>query len=303
MCVIINLRRANKTETEAMPPIELRTTKNGLRILLEIFHLEFYSLKSHRLSDVVLIAIDFEGINTIQSGFAQKKDCQVGLAILDMKEIHEVSPDKLISTYNFATGSPSYLKKASEKFIFGDTIAIRPSDIVDRIQSLIPLGRNIVFVGHGIINDLSVLRALDFQSPALLSAVLDTFQVANEVFEFWAGSLSELLVLLGCSFNRLHCAGNDANFTLKALLLLAARGYTDRWWEREGDYDTLAILQQVSKCPIPHWVDPEVRAMEEREKRRGRSRKYQSKLWSKEEQERIRAARKLKREGITDILF
>ena len=151
-----------------MPPIELRITKNVLHILHEILRLECSSSRSLRLSDVVLIAIDFEGINTIKRGFAQKNDCQVGLAILDTKKINKVSPAKLISTYNFATGSPSYLRKASEKFIFGETITIHPSDIVDRIQSFIPPARNIVFVGHGIIRDLGVLRALDFQTPVLL---------------------------------------------------------------------------------------------------------------------------------------
>jgi hypothetical protein len=284
-----------------MRPIELSIAKNGLHILHEVFRLECYSFRSPRLSDAVLIAIDFENINTIKSGFSHKNNCQVGLAVLDTKKINQVSPDKLISTYNFATGSPSYLRKASEKFIFGETITIRPSDMADCIQSSIPPARNIVFVGHGIVNDLQALQALGFQFPVLLSGVLDTFQVANEVFQFWAGSLSDLLLSLGCSFNRLHCAGNDANFTLRALLLLAVQGFTDQQRDQVGDYDTLGILQQISTCPIPHWVDPEVRALEKREKRRERSRKHQSKTWDKEKQEQIRAARKIKKEGITNV--
>jgi CRISPR/Cas system endoribonuclease Cas6 (RAMP superfamily) len=116
-----------------MRPIELSIAKNGLHILHEIFRLECYSFRSPRLSDVVLIAIDFENINTIKSGFSHKNNYQVSLAVLDTKEINQVSPDKLISTYNFATGSPSYLRKASEKFIFGETITIRPSDLADCI--------------------------------------------------------------------------------------------------------------------------------------------------------------------------
>jgi hypothetical protein len=288
-------------KSEVMRPIVPSIAKNGLYILHEIFHL--HSSRSPRLLDVVLIAIDFENINTIKSGFSQKNNCQVGLAILDTKEINQVSPNTLISTHNFATGSPSYLTKASKKFIFGETITICPSDIAIRIQSFIPLARNIVFVGHGIINDLQALQALGFQFPALLSGVLDTFQVANEVFQFWAGSLGDLLLSLGCSFNRLHCAGNDANFTLRALLLLAAQGFTSQQQQRDqtGDYDTLSVLRQISTCPIPHWVDPEVQALEKRGKRRERSRKHQSKTWDKEKQEQIHAARKLKKEDVTHI--
>jgi hypothetical protein len=275
-------------------PRELPIAKNGLQILREIFRLGHHPYYSPQLSDVVLVAIDFENINTIKSGFAQKEDCQIGLAILDTKEINRMPPDKLISTHNFATGSPSYLSKASKKFMFGETIAISPPNIVNYIQSSIPSARNIVFVGHGIINDLQALQALDFEYPVLLSSVLDTFYIANEVFQYWAGSLSDLLLSLRCSFNRLHCAGNDANFTLRALLLLAACGFSKQQGEQEEDRDTLSHLREISDSPIPHWVDPEVQALQKRERRGAKSRKHQSKTWSKEKQEEIRAARQLK---------
>jgi len=284
-----------------MRPMEPNIARNGLHILHEIFRLGHCSFEPSTLLDVVLIAIDFENISTIKSGFSQKNNCQVGLAVLDTKEINQVPPNRLISTHNFATGSPSYLAKASKKFIFREIVIIRPSDIINCIQSLIPPARNIVFVGHGIINDFQTLQALDFQFPALLSCVLDTFQVVNEAFQLWAGSLGDLLLSLGCSFNRLHCAGNDANFTLRALLLLAARGHASQQRDQGGDYDALAILQQISTCPIPHWVDPEVQALEKRRKRREKSRKHQSKACDKEKQEQIRSARKLKKEGSTEV--
>jgi hypothetical protein len=155
-----------------------------------------------------------------------------------------------------------------------------------------------VLVGHGITADLHVLQALGFQFPALLSSVLDTSRVANEVFEIWAGSLRDLLLALQCSFNRLHCAGNDANFTLRALLLLAVEGLTGQQEDQAENCNTLAILRQISTCPIPHWVDPEVQALEKKEKRREKSRKHQSKTWDKEKLEEIRTARKLMREGV-----
>ena len=251
---------------------------------------------------MVLVSIDFENLGTIKSGFAQKENCQIGLAILDTKEINRMPPDKVISTHNFATGPPSYLSKASRKFMFGETIAISPSNIVNHIQSSIPSDRNVVFVGHSIINDLQALQALDFEYSVLLSSILDTFYVANEVLGCWGGSLGDLLLSLGCSFNRLHSAGNDANFTLRALLLLAARGFSKQQGEEGEDRDTLAYLTQISTSPIPHWVDPEVQAMQKREKRLAKSRKHQSKTWSKEKQEEIRAARQLKNKRNIDNL-
>jgi len=48
-------------------------------------------------------------------------------------------------------------------------------------------------------------------------------RVAAEVLQFWGGSLYDLLTLLGGPFNRLHTARNNANFTLRALLLLAIK--------------------------------------------------------------------------------
>jgi CRISPR/Cas system endoribonuclease Cas6 (RAMP superfamily) len=94
-----------------MRPMLPRITKNGLHILHEIFRLADDSSRLSRLSDVILIAIDFENINNIKSGFSQTNNCEVGLANFDTKEINQLSPDSLISTFNFATGSPSYLAK------------------------------------------------------------------------------------------------------------------------------------------------------------------------------------------------
>lgn len=58
-----------------------------------------------------------------------------------------------------------------------------------------------------------------------VSHIVDTFKVANEVFDFWARSLRDLLTRLECPFDQLHSAGNNANYTLKATLVLAAEGF------------------------------------------------------------------------------
>ncbi|KAK3380151.1 Polynucleotidyl transferase [Lasiosphaeria ovina] len=278
-------------EPEAVPSILPSITRHGLSILLELLWLSHSVSKSPGLNDTVIIAIDFEGINTVKSGFTQKENSQVGFAILDTKELRQVPPEKLISTLNFATGSSSYVAKASNKFLFGETITIQPSSMVQTIQSHIPQDRNVVLVGHGILNELQALQALGFEFKRPPSGILDTSRIANEVFQIWAGSLGDLLGVLGCPFNRLHVAGNDANFTLRALLLVAAK-----WCiSQHQDDEVLDILRDISTCPIPPYVDPEIKAAERREKRLVRSRKHQSKLWSKEKQNQIRAARETRR--------
>lgn len=278
-------------EPRGVPSVLPRVTRHGLSMLLEILGLSHSVSKSPALNDTVIIAIDFEAIETIKSGFAQKENSQVGIAILDTRDLRQVPPETLISTRNFAAGSSSYVTKASNKFLFGETITIQPSSMLQTIQSHIPQGRNLVLVGHGIVNDLQALEALGFEFERPPSGILDTSGIANEVFQIWAGSLGDLLGVLGCPFNRLHVAGNDANFTLRALLLLAAK-----WCIIQHQYDeVLDILIDISTCPIPPYVDPEMKAAERREKRLARSRKHQSKLWSKEKQDQIRAARETRR--------
>jgi hypothetical protein len=62
------------------------TSKNGLEILHGIFNLDDCAVKAHELSGVVLVAVGFENLDYIKSGFAYEETCQVGLAILDTKE-------------------------------------------------------------------------------------------------------------------------------------------------------------------------------------------------------------------------
>lgn len=284
---------------EAVPSALPRITRHGLTLLLEILGLSRSVSESPApINDTVIISIDFEGINTIKSGFTRKdNNSQVGFAILDTKDLRlaQAPPEKLISTLNFATGSSSYVTKASNKFLFGETIAIPSSSMAQTIQSQIPQGRNVVLVGYGILNELQALQALGVKFKEPPCGILDTSRIANEVFQFWGGTLGDLLGVLGCPFNRLHVAGNDANFTLRALLLLAVKWCVD---QQQEDDEVLGVLRDISTSPIPPYVDPEIKAAEKREKRLRRSRKHQSKLWSKEKQDQIRAAREMRRQGI-----
>lgn len=280
-------------ETEVAPSTLSNITKKGLSMLLEILGLSHSNSKPPALNNVIIIAIDFEGINTIKSGFAQKANSQVGFAILDTKDLRQVQPEQLISTFNFAAGFPAYVTKASNGFLFGETITIPSSSMAHIIQSRIPWDRNVILVGHGILNELQALQALGFEFSRPPSGILDTARVANEVFQFWGGSLRDLLVLLECPFNKLHIAGNDANFTLRALLLLAVKWCMNQ--QRQEDDKILSILQHISTHPIPSYIDPDIKAAEKREKRFIKSRKHQSKLWSKEKQDQIRDARERKR--------
>ncbi|KAK8065289.1 hypothetical protein PG997_012036 [Apiospora hydei] len=275
-------------------------SRNGLQVLREALGLlHEHSSDSVAGSDSVLIAIDFENTGNIRDGFLNSTDCQVGLAVLDARDLGKDNrrPGRLIKAHNFVTGPPSYINRASAKFIFGkSTVIKKPAGILKKNESVIPRDSHVILIGHSVRNELEMLRILGFQfAPSSISAIIDTVRVANEVFGFWSGSLGDLLVRLGCPFSDLHSGGNDASFTLRASLLLACKK------NREDDIldqATSNTLEQIATSSIPYRVDPEVKAAMKREKRRAKTLKYQAKFRSVEEQNQIRAERAARRAGV-----
>ncbi|KAI1116473.1 hypothetical protein F5Y14DRAFT_459101 [Nemania sp. NC0429] len=227
-------------------------SENGLQILHEALGLTEHP--SPTWSDSILISIDFENTDNIGRGFAESEDCQAGLATLETRDLQrKYSPEDLIKTYNFITGPPSYVKKASERFLFGKSKQISPADLLKEIQTIVTQNRRTIITGYGVGAELKVLRALGFTLSAS-TAVIDTSRIADEVFGSSGGTLRSLLRRIRCPYTHLHSAGNDANFTLRACLLLAIH-------KRENiDQAISNYLWQVSSSPIPYLVDCAVKA-------------------------------------------
>lgn len=95
----------------------LEIAKDGLQIALQILGLSDEPHSSYH--DPVLIAIDFEGISYIGKVSTRELDTQVGLAILDTRDVITLPRNKTISTYNFVTDSREYYHRARLKFLFG----------------------------------------------------------------------------------------------------------------------------------------------------------------------------------------
>lgn len=173
------------------------------------------------LADVILVAIDFENPDGIGSRLSDKLRSQAGLAIFDTKQLEHtsVAPDQAIAVYNFVTGPRYYVSDVNRKFLFGKarTARIRASEMA---ESVISPHRNVVIIGHAVANELYVLQFLKI-SFRHTPIVLDTDAIAEASLGLKGLSLSRLLATLGCPFDQLHYAGNDAFFSLRALLLLA----------------------------------------------------------------------------------
>ncbi|RSL53485.1 hypothetical protein CEP54_010364 [Fusarium duplospermum] len=202
-------------------------SKNGLQVLQRAL-----GLSESDQPPPIIVAIDFEMTNNLKNGFLNSQDSQLGIATLDMKSFPQHVEDKedLVTTENYITGSKSYIEKASKRFAFGESTTIQPlkAELVHRIDTALPNDRPIVLVGHAVTNELDVFHALGYTLPNSNVEILDTTKLANEVFEPWSCSLGALLRRLRCPHARLHSAGNDANFTLKAALLLAVYRYADQ---------------------------------------------------------------------------
>ncbi|TVY12864.1 hypothetical protein LARI1_G009457 [Lachnellula arida] len=196
-------------------------------------------------SDILFIYIDFENGKQIKSrvtenGCIGKIQAQAGVSIFDTRTlINSALPSSSqetplpvgLKTYNIGLGgSPSTKKLVDRRFLFGETKWIQLADLSASIDKLVDRTRNIVLVGHGFAADLHVLKALGFDLETSIIGILDTEAEARAVFgppdERGGLRLGRVLARLKCSVGGCHVAGNDANFILCALLLLAAEAYS-----------------------------------------------------------------------------
>ena len=249
--------------------------------------------------DPLYIAIDFERAGFIANNFSSCSDTQAGISILDTRDLNpplRKSASKL-ETYNFITGSDLYYAVSAKKFLWGTSEKTPPSKMLECINKLVRRDRNIVLVGHGFGGDLAALSSLGFDFQTSVIAILDTANITSEL-EMDRCTLGRLLRELECpkSSARLHNAGNDANFTLRALILLAIKGYEqqrlDTLMVDEERAARMEALRSIAMTPLPGVRQPK--------KRRPRK-KHLAKTWSLEKQGEIREERRQKRTTTTAI--
>jgi hypothetical protein len=200
--------------------------ENGLEFLQNVLGLGSKLEESHAVQNTLLVAVDFENLDNVQSGFDRRTECQIGLALFDPGEalsLEGIGATMLIKTYNFVTGNTGYSNKAAKKFLFGETKRIGHEEVTKYLNSIVSRSKEIILVGHAVDNDVDCLEALGFDYEASVVAILDTQKIAVQTSIFRHAALHELLEELQCPFANLHSAGNDAHFALRALLLLATR--------------------------------------------------------------------------------
>lgn len=130
------------------------------------------------------------------------------------------------------------------------------------IESCIPKNHKIILVAHDISYVLRALRILGFEFNAFPVSITDISLITSEVLIFWFLTLGELLREIHYPNDRLHSGGNDSNFTLRVLLLLAARAC-----DGEQTAPVSALLDEIARHPIPYRVDQHLRVTRKKAKR------------------------------------
>ncbi|KIV83258.1 hypothetical protein PV11_05303 [Exophiala sideris] len=249
-----------------------------------------YGRDNVRNRDILVVSIDFEGLQSIMAATTVSQG-QLGIAVLDTRDLSTSLPssppiESMITTYNFVTGLPLYCATAARRFLFGETIPIFKQEMLEKLESIIPRTRDIILVGHGFQGDQQVLRYLNFDLQKSILSILDTGKIAREVLAS-SGSLRDILTRLGCPFAQLHSAGNDANFTPRALLLLAVKSYIGQTLRQETQR-TLDLLKGIAQSRIPHQPHFNARAFAEKLMRLQMSREKQAKSLDTTRQESTR---------------
>jgi hypothetical protein len=169
--------------------------------------------------------------------------------------------------------------------------------MMSKLESLFVRSRRIALVGHGFESDRHVLQRLEVDLKGSVITTFDTRIFASEVLSpLRDGSLRGILEALQCPFNNLHSAGNDANFTLRCLLLLAEKSCATMIESRRAK-----MLHAIAHSEIPTKVIPPTKSEKNREdklKRLQKSRRFQSRTWDQEIIDQIRAERALKRQAL-----
>lgn len=102
------------------------------------------------------------------------------------------------------------------------------------------------------------LELEDLKKEYNIVGMFDTYYLARQVFGppgIHRGHLRNLLCQLKCTFAKLHTAGNDANFTLQALLLLVVE-----CCRKSGEHlDEVATknmqqLEGIGRAPIYRYL-------------------------------------------------
>ncbi|KAM0723441.1 hypothetical protein Q7P37_000427 [Cladosporium fusiforme] len=221
--------------------------------------------KNKPVKDVIFVSIDCEAFE-----HDQNKITEIGVSILDSRSIKDVDPGdngepwfKLMKHLHLRPNeykklvNKRFIKGCPDNFEFGTSTAMKLRDagkILDRIfldpnrlheacdfGTQIPeTDIEIMLVGHDLRNDTEYMKRLKF-TPKRVVGSLDTQKLAR-ISKRQSPGLQKLLTALSIDAKYLHNAGNDAAYTLQALVGLAVQEH-----RRPGDLERALIAENARR--------------------------------------------------------
>lgn len=198
-----------------------------------------------KLKDAVFVCIDCEAYEK-----AHDRITEIGVAVFDTRHMSRSSDDIWMSKLEYAHYRPVenghllnriYVKGREEFFNFGSTKWIRVSDMPNILRHIFqhptsvgeateltfPTNnerRNVVLVAHNASSDKAFMHNVGFNLHDVdnLARTIDTQVMAGAIKKQQVG-LRRLLLSLGLEPYNLHNGGNDAAYTLQALLRMAIK--------------------------------------------------------------------------------
>lgn len=202
------------------------------------------------IRDLLIVAVEVDYPRGRQ--FLDEQSYRIGLSILDTRCITgQIDASKPIASYQFIINDSRSCRTAKKRFLFGESETISLSGFAARLEMLVH-GRDYVLAGHGMDTDLKLLNEIDPKIATNAAYVLDTVKVAQFPLQLhYRYSLEKLLAELDIKYAKLHTAGNDAHFALRALLMLiVCDGMMGESQKSLDELELFMRLDRIAHMPV-----------------------------------------------------
>ncbi|KAL6799500.1 hypothetical protein GGI42DRAFT_361398 [Trichoderma sp. SZMC 28013] len=213
------------------------------------------------IKDVLLVSVDVDTGGGYEA-ISEEQSFHIGISIFDTRSLIKQPQDlgDAVKSYQFINNNSKPCRWAAKSFLFGESKLIKLADLPASFF-LLTQGRDYVLVAHGIDTDIKFFNNLNPEIANGASYILDTVKAAQCPLQlYYRYSLENLLDEFNIRYAKLHAAGNDAHFALKALLMIAVRdGQMASAPETTTSIheDLFRILDAIAHAPvaIPIWTE------------------------------------------------
>lgn len=210
------------------------------------------SLRKSLLKDVLYVAIDIDGTRNFSC--VHTGHYLLGISILDARHLQSYlgypkairakvkHPGDLIESHLIQVGQSSHLNYQSDRFLFGNAQLLQAQDVKAYLQKLIGRRHCVLVTYGGESSDCKFIEQLHLDTRPLYH--IDVLKAAQYPLRaYYRYSLAKLLDALNLPWLNLHVAGNDARFTLHAMLMLAVRD-----WNLRNETTPAPVVRKTLSC-------------------------------------------------------